>query len=159
VRLLGEQLDHATELFLRADGELDRRHRVAKHGAGGRERPREIGVLAVHLVNEDHARNATFLGQPPGLLGADLDPGRGVDEDDGGVGNAQGGLHVADEIGIARRIDDVDLAISPLDGSQCGADGDLPFDLVRVIVGDGVPLLDLPETGRRLGIEEEGFRQ
>ena len=119
----------------------------------------EVGVLAVHLVDEDHARDTALLGQPPGLLGADLDAGRGVDDDDGRVGHAQGGLHVADEVGVAGRVDDVDLGVPPLDGGHAGADGDAPLDLVRVEIGDGVAFVDPAQAGGGLGVEEERLRQ
>jgi len=41
--------------------------------------------------------------------GCDLDARRGVDEDDGGVGNAEPGVLVAGKVGKARRVDEVDL--------------------------------------------------
>src|SRR5215212_4609994 len=109
MRLFSEEIDDSTELLLGADGELDRRHRFTERGPGRGERLSEVGVLAVHLVDEEQARDTPFFGKPPDLLGANLDTGRGIDDDDGRIGYAQRRLDVANEVGVARCVDDVDL--------------------------------------------------
>jgi hypothetical protein len=78
----------------------------------------EVGVLAVHLVDEEEAGEAALLGEAPGLLGADLDAGGGVDEDDGGVGDAEGGFDLAQEVGVAGGVEQrLTLRFAPLNGA------------------------------------------
>jgi hypothetical protein len=88
------------------------------------------------------------------LLGPDLDPGRGVHQDDRAVRHPQRRLDVAHEVGVTRRVEDVDLGLPPLERQDAGADGDVALDLVRVEVGHRVALFDLSEAGGRLRVEE-----
>src|SRR5262249_24557946 len=62
-------------------------------------------------------------------------------------------------VGIARRVDDVDLRLSPLDRRQRRADGNPSLDLVRIVIGYRVAFVDLPQSGRGMGVEEDGLRQ
>jgi hypothetical protein len=159
VRLLGEQIDDPLELLLATDRKLDRTDRLAERGAGGLQRPVEIGVLSVHLVDEDHARQRTLLGKPPGLLGADFDPGRSVDNDDRGIGDPQRRRHFPQEIGVTRCVEQIDLRLPPLDRRDRGADGNMALDLVRIEIGDRVPVFDPTQAVDRLGVEQQRFGQ
>ena len=79
------------------------------------ERPVERGALLVELVDEDHPGDAQLLGEPPDVLGLDLDALDGADDEHGEVGDPQGGVHVADEVGVAGSVDEVDLVALPLE--------------------------------------------
>ena len=63
-------------------------------------------------------------------------PATAVDDDDGGVGDPQGGDRVGDEAGLARRVDQVDLAAVVLEAGDRGADRHLALLLVGLEVGD-----------------------
>ena len=69
-----------------------------------------------------------------------------VDDDvlDGGQG-AQG---VADEVGIAGRVDQVDLLARPLEVEQVAVDGEVPAFLLVVDVGEAGPVVDRAPRGR-----------
>ena len=71
--------------------------------------------------------------------------------------DAQGGDDVADEVGVPRTVDDVDLVAVPLDGRHCQGHGDLMGVLLRLVVGGGRSVLDAPETGGGSRAEEQGL--
>ncbi len=135
--LHGQQVDHALERALRADGQLEGNALLAEHRLELAQRLEEVGVLAVHAVDEDQAGEVALVGEGPGVLGADLDAGGGADDDEGGVGGAQARLHLPHEVGVAGRVDDVELLPLPLAGEEGEVDADLALVLVGVEVGDG----------------------
>ncbi len=58
----------------------------------------------------------------------------GVDQQQGAVGHLENAFHFAAEIGVARRIDDVDLDVANLQGDVLGQNGDaaLAFQIVGI---------------------------
>ena len=85
-------------------------------------------------------------------LGLRHRPFGGVDQDDRAVHHGQDALHLAAEIGVARRIDDVDAGVLPDDRGRLGEDGDaaLLLEIVRIhgalgdalVFAEGAGLLD-----------------
>ena len=75
----------------------------------------EVGALAVELVHEDARAGGSLGRQLPRVLRLDLDAVDRGDDDDHGVGGANRGADVADEVRRARRVEDVDLGVLPLD--------------------------------------------
>jgi hypothetical protein len=68
-------------------------------------------------------------------------------------------MELAGEIGVARRVDQVDLGFPPFQGSDGGADGDAALDLVGIEVGDRVALFDPAEARRGLRVEQQRLDQ
>ena len=68
-----EQLDHAPEVGLLADRELERRDPGAERGLELVERAIERRPLTVELVDEDRPRHAELLRHAPRGQGLDLD--------------------------------------------------------------------------------------
>ncbi len=133
---------------------------VLSEGLAGRlKRPPEIGVLPVHLVDEENATKPVLLGETPDLIGADFDTSGGVDDDHRALDDAHRAQDLSEKIGVARRVEDVDLGVLPLDGYDGRADGDVTLDLVGVEVRCGVAFFHPAEAGDRFGVEEEGFGQ
>ena len=60
----------------------------------------------------------------------------GIDEQQGAVGHFQDALDLAAEIGVAGRVDDVDLGVAELQGDVLGQDGDAALALQIVGVED-----------------------
>ena len=107
------------------------------------------------LLTKTRAGDAAVVGDAPRNLGLHLDAfDRGHDED-GEVGDAQRGGDVADEVGVARRVDDVDLVALVLERGDRQRHRDAAAGLFGVEVGDGVAVLDLPEPGDRARHEEQ----
>ena len=83
------------------------------------------------------ARQVELGGRLPRRLGLHFDAGHGVDDDERGVGDPQRAPRVAQEVRHARRVDEVDLGLVPLDPGQARAERVLAGDLLFVVVGDG----------------------
>ena len=118
-----------------------------KVGADLGQRAVEVGPLAVELVDDDHPGHTEAGGGPPGVLGLRLHAVGGADDDDGQVDVGQRGDHLAGEVGVAGRVEQVDL--DPVDGErgQAGRDGELARHLLGLEVHDGGALLDRSPPG------------
>ena len=117
-RLVGQQVGDAPEVALLADRQLEWRDAGAEVVAQLVERALERSPLAVELVDEDHARHAEVARDAPRRLGLHLDPLDGAHHEDREVGHPQGGVHVAHEVGVAGRVEDVDLVALVLEGGD-----------------------------------------
>ncbi len=134
VRLHVHEVDHAFEGLLGADGKLHGDATLAQLRLHLLQRAVEVGVLTVEAVDQDGPRHATVVDHVPGLLGAHLHTGGGTDDDDGGIGGGESAVGVADEVGVAGCVDQVDFVAVPFAGEEGGVDADFAFDLVRVEV-------------------------
>ena len=114
----------------------------------------EVGVLLVHAVDEDGAGDAHLAGDLPEALGLDLRTGDGVDDEQRHLGGLHAGDRVADEVGVAGGVDDVDLDAVVHDGREREVDRELALDLLGVVVEGRVTVVDGAEPLRRAGQEE-----
>src|SRR6185437_11717930 len=73
VRLAGDEIHHAAQTRLLADGDRQRGDAGAEVAAQRFERAVVGRVLAVELVDESEARQAVFVSVAPGQLRANLD--------------------------------------------------------------------------------------
>src|SRR5208337_4657173 len=93
-------------------------------------------------------------------------PFRRIDEHDGAVDHVQDALHLAAEIGVSRRIDDVDAGVLPLDGGNLRKDGNtaLAFQIVGIhgafgyalVLAEGAGLFQEHVDERRLAMVDVG---
>ena len=92
------------------------------------------GVGAIDLVDHDHRPQAAFQGLRKDEAGLRHRPLGGVDQHQRAVGHAEDALDFAAEIGVAGRVDDVDLHAAVGDGDVLREDGDSPlaFEVVGV---------------------------
>ncbi len=98
------------------------------------ERAEEVGALAVEHVHEQHPRDVE-LGRPrPQAARGDLDAHHRVDDEHGRLAHAQRAERVGDEARLAGRVEQVDLALPPLERAERRRDRHLP----RLLVGVGV---------------------
>ena len=131
-----QQLDDARQRGLFADRELQRRDAGAELLLELVERALERRALAVELVDEDRARDAALLGELPRDLGLHLDAfDRGHDEQRE-VGGLERGGDVADEVGVARRVEQVDLVAVELERRERERHRDAPALLLGIEVAD-----------------------
>ena len=115
-----DQVDHARDLVLGADRDLGGDDVLAESGLERFERAEEVGALAVEHVDE-HQPGEVELGRPlPQPVGVDLDAHHRVDHEHRGLAHAQRAERVGDEARIARGVDQVDLAVLPLEARQRG---------------------------------------
>ena len=88
-----------------------------------------------------------------------MDAVGGADHDDGHVRRGQTGVHIGGEIGIARRIEQVDLDVVDGERGQGRRDGQLAGDLLGLEVTGGGALLDRASSGDHAGGGQEGLGQ
>ena len=155
----GQQVDDALKGRFLADGQLDRHDAAAEAHAQFLDDLLEIGVLAVHLVDEERARQLLVGGVLPDLFRLDLDAGRRRDHDECAVSGAQSTLDIAHKVGIARRIDEIQFIVTPFAGGQLHIDGHAALRLFRLMIEQTRLVLDTAEALGCAGIEEAGIEQ
>ena len=98
--------------------------------------PKRIGSRSIDLVDDDDrlAAQGQRLAQHEAGLGHRAV--ERVDDEQHTVDHPQDALDFATEVGVAGRIDDVDLGVLPVDGSVLGEDRDAPLALEGVRVHD-----------------------
>ncbi len=126
----------------------------------------DAGIGLVDLVDRDDRLQADLQRLADHEFGLRHRPFRGIDEDDGAIDHGENALHLAAEIGMAGRIDDIDAALLPGDRGRLGHDGDaaLLFEIVRIhdALGDaliftkGAGLLQQTIDERRLAVVDMG---
>ena len=119
----------------------------------------ERRALAIEAIEHDDARQLELLGRGPGLFGLHFDAGDGVDDEEGGVGDAHRRARVAEEIAEAGRIDEVDFGLVPLGVGEAGGQRVFAGDLFVVVVGDRVAVVHLAEPVHHPGGEEQSRDQ
>ena len=155
----GQKVDNALEGRLLADWQLHGHDAITEAHAQLLDDLTEVGVLAVHLIDEEGARQLGFLCITPCLLRLDFDARRRRDHDEGAVGRRQGILDLADEVRIARRVDEIDLIVTPFAGGELQVDRHAAALFLRLTVEDTRMLFHAAEALDRARIEEAGIEQ
>ena len=122
-----EQIDDAEELVFRADRHLNRNRARAEALANFVDDVEEVRAHAVHLVDEDDARNFVLVGLAPDGLRLRLHGGNRIEQRDETVEHAQRAFDFDREVDVARRIDNVDTGIAPRRRGCGGRDRDAAF--------------------------------
>jgi hypothetical protein len=155
VRVVVQQVDDALQLVLRSDRKLDRHAALGQLLLDGCEDAEEVGALAVEHVHEDDAREAELLGAVPHARRVHLDAHHAGDDDDRPFDDAQRRDRVGLEAGVARRVDQVDLAPLPLEVGDGRGQRHLAALLVLVPVTHGRARLDRSQPVGGPGLEEQ----
>ncbi|CDX42319.1 conserved hypothetical protein [Mesorhizobium sp. ORS 3359] len=118
------------------------------------------GVRTVDLVDDDDGPQADLERLADDELGLRHRPFGGVDEHDRRIHHRQDALHLAAEIGVSGRVDDVDAGAVPVDRGCLGEDGDaaLFFEVVGIHGAFGDALIVAEGSGlfQKL-IDQRGF--
>ena len=99
------QANDALKIFARPDWHLERYHGGVEHRARMLNRPKEIGVIAVELIDEKNARHLLLHRHFPDHLGTDFHPRCGIEHNHGPINDAHRGDHIGGEIGEPRCIE------------------------------------------------------
>ena len=159
VGFLFKHVHNALEAEAFAQRQQDRHYFGAELAAQGFEGLMEIGVLAIHLVDDEAAHDAVLCGERPRFFRADGHAGNGADDDGRAFAYAHRAHHFADEIEVAGHVDEVDLLALPFDGRNGGGNGNAAAGFFGVKVGDGVAVFHAARTVDRAGGEEHGLDQ
>ena len=159
VGLAGKEVDDSPEGRPLADGDLDREDlgRQVRFHVG--EDPLEVRVVLVHLAHEEHARQVQLVADLPPLLGADLDATHTAHHHDRRVRRVQRRDYLAEEVEIARGVEQVELGVHPLGVGQAEADRVLAGDFVGSVIGEGRAVLDVPVAPAGTRDKGEGVHQ
>ena len=136
VRLHGDEVHHALELVLGADGELHQDRVVVQLLAQLLVHAEGVRAGAVHLVDEGEAGDLVALHLAVDGDRLALHAGDGVEHQDGAVEHPQRALHLDGEVDVSGGVDDVDVV------HRAGAVGGVPL-AVRGRGLDGDALLAL----------------
>ena len=150
-----DEVDHAAEVLLLAERELNRhrpRAEAVDHRLHGCE---EVRAGAVHLVDEGDARHLVAVGLPPDRLGLRLDARDRVEHGDGTVEHAQAALHLDRKVHVPGRIKNVDTKIAPGRRRRSRGDRDAALLLLLHPVHDRGALVDLAHLVGAAGVVED----
>ena len=161
-RLLQDQIDHALESRLAADGNLH------QHGVATQLGPQllddlvGIGADAVHLVDEGQPRHvvAAHLAVDRQRLG--LHAADGAEHQHRAVEHAQAPLDLDGEIDVAGRVDQVDRGIAPFDLRGGAGDRDAAFLFQLHVVHGGAAagaVVDFLHAMDSAGIEQDALAE
>ncbi len=154
-----QKIDDAGESRLLADRQLQRRNAGAELRLELVERARERRPFAIELVDEDRTRQAALFGELPRDLGLHLDALDRRHDEQREVGGLDRGGDVADEVGVARCVEHVDLVVLDLERRERERHRDAAALLLGVEVTDRRAVLDPAQADDRPRVEEQGLGQ
>ena len=159
LRIGFQEVHHAREVGLCSDRYMDRDQVPAEplleRGHGGIE----AGILAVQLGDVNDGGQVTRLGESPHLARSDLHAGLARDDEDSRVRDADAGHDLAPEVGVARRVDDVDLVPAPGRVQNRGVDAGASALFLRLEVRRSCAVLNGAQAGRDARSMEHRFGQ
>ena len=159
LRLHLHQIDDADEGLLLAERELHGDDLAGAVAAQRFEGAVEARALAIQPVEDDDAGESQSGRFTPQLFRLHLDAGDGVDDDHGGFDDAQRRAGVAEEVGEAWCVDEVDLGFLPFGVGETGGERVLAGNLFVVEVGDGGAVVHPADAIDGAGGEEQGRHQ
>ena len=116
-----------------------------------------VGTGPVDLVDEDQGGNAKSLERPEQERRLGLDALDGRDDEDRAVEHREDAFDLGDEVGMARRIDQVDREVADQERGDRGPDRDPALALELEGVGLGCAGVDAADAIDGAGGEEESL--
>ena len=158
VGLHADQVDHAFEFALGADGEMDREWRCGR---------RLIATFSRVRSKLERSRSSLLMMMARGSTNSSVKvhtfsvwtstPATPSTSTRAASAATRRAASVVDENVEAGRVDQVDLLLVPLGGGNAGGDGDFALNLLFVEIGDGGALIDAGEAiGGAAGKQEAG---
>ena len=157
-RLARQHIHQTFEVILLADGHVQQHRASAQYGGNAAKGGIEVGAVAVHFGDGDHARQAFGHDFLVDLAGQRLDAVNGVDDQHGGVGGAEDVAQVADEVVIAGNVDEVVRVILPVEAVEAGLNGAAALEFFGFGIQGRGSFLDLAQAVDGSGGKEEHLR-
>ncbi len=154
-----DEIDDSAKGFFFANRNLNRNHRAAKDRAQRVECARHAGPLAIEPVQDHDLRRFHLLGHRPDFFGRDLGARDRIDDHEGRIRHAQRRARVAQKVRHARRVDEVDLRLVPLDVGEAGGECVLAGDFFLVEIGHRRAFVDATEAVDGTGVEQQRREQ
>ena len=143
--LAGQQVHHAGEVALDADGQDHDQGPGRQHVLDLLDHAVEVRADAVELVDQDDAGDLGVVGIAPVGLGLGLDAAGTAEDADTAVEHLQRPIDLDGEVHVSGGVDDVEAMTLPVAGGGGGLDGDAAFLLLHHEVGGGSPVMDLAD--------------
>ena len=150
-----ERAGHAAEIGPLAQRDVEQLARLAEHFLDGLHEGGEVDVVGVHLVDGDeaaHARLARLVEDPPR---GDADAALGVDLDDDRIDGMDGADRLADEIGVAGRINGIEPLAAVVEMDDVRLDAMVVDPLFLVEIADARAVVNACRAGDRAGHGED----
>ena len=118
-----------------------------------------VSAFEIELVDEHHPGHAHLVGDLPHIFGLHLHAFDRAHDEDGEVAHAQRRDHVTDEVGVSRRVDEIDLVVFPLERRHRQRQRQPAPLLFGVVVAYGGPLIDAAHASGDPGAMQQGLGQ
>jgi len=155
-RRVEKAIDH---LFAVCGRQVDRQAFLAERGLDVGEQRRQVDVLRVDLVDDDEAAQPALARPLHHALRDHLDAVLRVDHDGRRLDRRQRVQRLAEEIRIAGRVDQVDVAIAVREINERARQRMLEFFFERVEVADRRAFIDAAGRGYRARLVQQSFGQ
>ena len=152
-----QEVNHALEISLRADGKLNGNRIALQPVVHHIQHAVEVCTHDVHLIDVHHPGNLVLVGLTPHGLGLRLDTTLGAQNRHGTVQDTQGPLHLHGEVHVTRGINDVNPAALPEAGGSSGGNGDAPLLLLGHPVHSSRPIMGFADFIGPAGIEQDAL--
>ena len=150
------QVHDASEVLLRADGQLHRNDRAPEGRSQRLHHAIKVGTLTVHAGANHDAGQRKLLGIIPDAFRDYFHSADGVNHYDGCIDGRQRHLRFMDKHVEAGRIDDVDLRFAPFHHCGRGRQRHLASDLFFVVVRNRVAFVHAQQSLRCPGGVKHG---
>ena len=154
-----DNVDHAGERWTLAHGDVEWNAECAECLPDRCQVASVVDIFRIHLGDHDESAEAEAAGFLKDAPGVDLDAGRARDCDDDVFDRRECTQRATDEIGVARRIDQVDLFAGPGEVPEVAIDGEMPAFLFFVDVKRARAVVDRTLAIDRPGREKKGVGQ
>ena len=159
-----DEIDHADEPVLGADGQLNGDGIAAQAGADLVDAAQEVRAGAIHLVDERDARHAVLVHLAPYRFRLRLYARYRAIDGNGRIEHTQAPLDLDGEVHVPRGIDDVDAMLGealvhplPEAGGRRGGDGDAALLLLLHVIHHGRAVVHLADLVRDAGVEKNAL--
>ena len=123
------------------------------------EQARQIKILRVDFVNDDGAAQSAFFRPLHHAMGDEFDAILRIDNDGGGFYGGQRADGLAHEIGIAGRVDQMNVGALIVEVDDGGIKRVLVLFFERIEIADGGAAFDRSRCGDGAGFVEQRFRE
>ena len=159
MQLLAQNIGHLVEIGAGIDRPAQGKHPGSKALPGQGQYIVEFGIFTIKHIDGQQPGEAVVGGGLPNLLGAYLNPSDPADQHQREIGHAQGALYLTEEVGVARCVEQIYFLFLPGKIQDGGIDGNLPLDLIVMVIGDRAAALNGADTVDFSSIEQHGIRQ
>ena len=154
-----EDADDARDIMTRIDRGVEEDAAFAEGVADHLEELGELDVVAVEPIDDQHAGEPFLAGLAEESPRVDLDAGGGVDDDDRGFDRVQDAESLANEIGFAGGIEEIDALAGVVEMEDVRVDRVVEVLFLVVEIGDAGAVIDRSSSFDGVGFVEKCIRQ